>query len=180
MGTLAPNDRKMRELILLVARASADDPRMGAVKLNKALFHIDFAAYRDLGTPVTAHPYRKLDEGPAPKYFTSLRADLIDEGAAHLEGRDVGMDNPMHVLVADREADTSVFSAEELAIVQRVLEGMRNKSGAVVSRESHELIGWQVADLYEEIPYETAFLVEPDQADIDRGRELARQYGWGA
>lgn len=178
MTGMNPDDRKMRELILLVASESANDSKMGAVKLNKALFHIDFAAFRDLGRPITGQPYRRLPEGPAPVELTRLRADLFREHAAHLEQRPSGMRNPMDVIVADREPDMSLFSEEELELIRRVLEGMRYKTGTTLSAESHELIGWQTPGADDEIPYASAYFAPADQTDIDRGVELAQQHGW--
>ncbi len=180
MSGMPPDDRKMRELILFVAQESVDDPRMGATKLNKALYHIDFAAYRDFGHSITGQPYRRLSQGPVPRYLLKFRDQLIAQGAAHVEQKGVGMPNPMEVIVADRESDVSVFTAEEVALVRRVLAGMKHKSGDVLSRESHELIGWIAAEDGEDIPYETAFLVPPDQTAVDRAREVARQHDWGS
>jgi hypothetical protein len=39
------NDEKLSELILLISEWSQSDPRFGAIKLNKLLFHCDFSAY---------------------------------------------------------------------------------------------------------------------------------------
>ena len=35
---IRPDDAKLKELILLICKESEDDPRFGAVKLNKLLF----------------------------------------------------------------------------------------------------------------------------------------------
>ena len=47
-----PDDRKLAEMILLIAKRSEGDPAFGAVKLDKLLFHCDFSAYLTYGTPI--------------------------------------------------------------------------------------------------------------------------------
>ncbi len=73
---------KFRELFLYIAESCAEDPRFGAVKLNKILYYADFEAYRRLGEPITGDTYRKLSEGPAPGWLLQQRSILLDSGAA--------------------------------------------------------------------------------------------------
>jgi hypothetical protein len=42
---IRPNDAKLRELILLISEWCQADPKFGAIKLNKLLFHADFSAF---------------------------------------------------------------------------------------------------------------------------------------
>jgi len=44
---MPPNDDKLRELILLIAEWCQADPKFGAIKLNKLLFHADFFSVPD-------------------------------------------------------------------------------------------------------------------------------------
>ncbi|MBX3032004.1 MAG: SocA family protein [Chloroflexi bacterium] len=178
MAAREPDDRKLAELILLVSRESANDRFMGAIKLNKVLFHCDFRAYLELGQAITWHPYRKLREGPVPRRLPEVRQALIDAGAAHMEYEDVGGDRPLERLVPDRDPDLRLFSDMEMTVVRAVLDRMRRMTGAQASAETHQLLAWQVADMYEDIPYETAFLGRPTEADRSRARELADQHGW--
>ena len=62
------DDEKLKELILLLARASEGDPNFGTVKLNKELFYSDFLAYRLFGKAITGHEYIALELGPGPKH----------------------------------------------------------------------------------------------------------------
>jgi len=174
----AADDRKLRELMLYIASRSMDDPHMGALKLNKVLFRIDFGAYLNLGAPVTGHPYFKLPEGPAPRHLVEVRRGLIDEGLARLDPMDVGATHDLMRLVPLRDPDLRVFSREQIAYADKVLEELADSSGTAVSDETHLLVGWNLAKLHETIPYETAFLGRATPADIARGRELSRLHGW--
>ncbi|HZQ34887.1 MAG TPA: hypothetical protein VFD32_03065 [Dehalococcoidia bacterium] len=82
-------------------------------------------------------------------------------------------------IIPRRAANLSLFSNEELAIVDGVLEALRFFTAQDVSALSHMELGWRIAAYREAIPYETVFLSNqgPTAADITRGQELARELG---
>lgn len=167
---------KFRELILYIAEKSEEDPRFGAVKLNKILYYSDFNAYRRLGAPITFATYQKLNEGPAPKELLPQRHILISEGEVELEYRPY-FDNVQQRVKALRKPNYDEFSAEERAIVDEVIEFMWFMSGREASEYSHRELGWKIAELGDEIPYETAWLSSesvPQEAE-EYGRQLARE-----
>lgn len=174
------DDRKLRELMLYIANRSIDDPWMGATKLNKVLFRCDFGAYLTLGESITGHPYFRLPQGPAPRYLLPVRDSLIKEGAVDLRAEDLGPDRkPLERLVPLREANTSVFTKEQLAFIDGVIEGAWMDTGTDMANETHLMVGWRVAAHKEVIPYETALIADrATPADIERGMDLARQHGW--
>jgi uncharacterized phage-associated protein len=173
------NDYKMAELMLYVAARSESDPAMGAVKLNKVLYHSDFRAFLELGHPITGHRYVKLPHGPTPTSLLSVRNELVATGQAEVRKTDVGATKPQERLVALRRAATKAFTKQELAIVNAVLNELADMHGMALSRDSHKEPGWQMAAINEPIPYETAFIARSaDRTDIARARELAEQYGW--
>lgn len=174
----AADDRKLRELILYIADRAMEDPHMGALKLNKVLFHIDFGAYLHLGAPITGHPYFKLREGPAPRHLVDVRETLLADGSARMKKEDVGMAHPLDRIVPLRKADLTMFSRRQIRFADSVMSELATSSGTAVSDETHLLVGWNLARMYETIPYETAFLGRATPEDIARGRELARLNGW--
>ena len=84
-------------------------------------------------------------------------------------------------LVALRDPDLSLFSGEEIALVDQVIEYLRGKSAKEVSELSHNR-AWWVAKLGGSIPYEAAFISDenPNERDVERGRELVEQHGWAS
>lgn len=179
MAGFAADDRKMRQLILYVLQRSENDPRMGGTKLNKVLFRSDFGAYLHLGQPITGHPYFKLKNGPAPRHLVEIRTAMIKDGLIRIEEIDVGAKKPMDRWVPLREADLSWFTGEQLGFVDGIIDAMASQTGTGASEGTHLMVGWRVAKLHENIPYETAFLSDrATTADIERGRELAQEHGW--
>lgn len=67
---------KLRQLILLISRASEGDSPFGSVKLNKILFFSDLTAYRRWGRTISGEEYQKLEHGPSPKRMKPLLDDM--------------------------------------------------------------------------------------------------------
>ena len=78
---IRPNDAKLVELILLISEWSQGDPKFGAIKLNKLLFHADFSAFLTTGEPITGQEYFALPQGPAPKRFKPITEKMKKGGA---------------------------------------------------------------------------------------------------
>jgi len=179
-------EAKLTELVLYVADRCWRDAHYGVLTLNKTLFYADFAAYRELGAPITGVEYRKYPHGPAPAVMKLLRDQLQRNGQAWeyrspapcLYESDEEMVEKR--LLARRAADVGVFSSSEISLVDRVIEWLRPMTGAEASRHSHGHPGWRLARMGEKIPYFAALL--PDQpallpaADFARAQAVARRY----
>ncbi len=151
------DEAKFRELILYIADKSKEDPRFGAVKLNKVLYYSDFEAYRRLGQSITGASYQKLSEGPAPFQMLPQRRIVLDSGDAEMVCRPY-FTGTQHRLVAQRSPREDLFDKEELDIVDQVIKGVWHMTAREVSEFSHRELGWQATTLGDEIPYQTAWL----------------------
>jgi hypothetical protein len=173
------NEQKFRELILYLAQASQGDPRFGATKLNKLLFFCDFLAYRNLGRSISGESYMRLEHGPAPRRLLAVRRELVEFGDCTVERRGKGS-HRQERLVPRRDPDRSIFSQEEIDVMDHVLAELRRSNASEVSELSHRFIGWQAVGLQEEIPYETVFVGipgPPTDDDIAYARRLAEELG---
>ena len=157
MKALEFDPKKFSESILYIARKSEEDPRFGAVKLNKILYFSDFNAFRLLGSPITGAQYQKLSEGPAPREMLGVRRTLIDAGRIRIEFRPYFNGVQQRVEAID-EPDVSVFAEGEVRIMDEAIDALWNMSARQASDLSHTEIGWQVAGQGETIPYETTWL----------------------
>lgn len=169
---------KFKELILYIAQKQQDDQTFGRVKLAKLLFFADFEAYGRLGEAISGASYQKLEQGPAARQYKPVSYEMYGDGDIREEVGD-SFGHTQMKLVPLREARVSVFTDEELAIIDQIVEEHRGMSAAEISEKSHRLMGWRVARLHERIPYEAVFIgatARPD--DIERARELALERGW--
>lgn len=160
MEAMDYDERKFAELVLYVAAGLGKDPAGGATKLNKALFFSEFAHVRARGRPITGAEYQKLERGPAPRRLLPVRDALIEQEAAELVAEEY-LGYVQQRLVARRPADTSLFAASELEIVDQVLEELRQHTGTGASNLSHADMGWRMVEMGETIPYESAYLRRP-------------------
>ena len=171
---MAYDERKFAEALLYVAKALADDPAGGAVKINKALFNADFGHMRAYGEPITGADYQKLTHGPAPRRLLPVRTGLVQSGAAEMR-EELYLGRTVKRLVPLRDPDVSSLSPTEREMLDQAIDAEKRRSGAESSAASHREPGWQMVEENESIPYETAFLRRPVLTERVRRRvaELA-------
>lgn len=174
------NGQKFKELILYLAESSGKDPGFAATKLNKLLYFIDFEAYRRLGRSITGARYQKLPWGPAAVEFLPMQDELFRDELARIELRERG-GYQQRVTIPLSSSDRSVFLSEEIAIIEDVVEELRQYDATGSSEYSHEhSAGWQVVEEGGLIPYRTALISTKSipEEDLDRAREYVRARGW--
>lgn len=167
------NDKKLAELILLIAERSQGDPTFGAVKLNKLLFYCDFTAYLTFGSPITGQEYFALKNGPAPRRLKPVTTKMANDGEfAIQETQYCGY--RQNKPIALRPADVSVFTPEEINLIDQIIQKNRGKNATQISDESHLFVGWRVARDQETIPYQTALVGfrKPTAAEREYGLTL--------
>jgi hypothetical protein len=167
-----PNDDKLRELILLISEWSQVDPKFGAIKLNKLLFHADFSSFLTYGHAITGQEYFKLPQGPAPR-----RLKLLTENMKNV-GEFAWQEVPYHghiqkKPIALRPADPNKFTGPEVIIVRQTVEKFWSMTATEISEQSHLFLGWKAARLKETIPYSTALVSRRPPSEHERQRGLA-------
>ena len=178
---VSEEEAKFAEFVLYVADKTRADHRGGAVKLNKYLYFAEFSAVRRLGRPITGVEYQKLTHGPAPRRLLPVRDALIADGSARLERRQDAFGYEHTDLVPLREANLSHFSADEIRIIDEVVEELLPLTGTQVSDLSHRDAAWLIVNVGETIPYELALVAAPDEIEVteaiaSRASELVGQY----
>ena len=170
---ILPDDDKLKELILYIVSNCDNDDTFGAVKLNKILFFADYLSYLTYGKPITGHEYQALPRGPAPRKLIPIREEMEGEDDVVLIKRQ-WRGHEQHRLIALREPDLSIFSAAEIALVDKLISSWWGRNANEISNKSHKFIGWQFARDGETIPYNVALvgLRSPTPDEIFRGLEL--------
>jgi hypothetical protein len=170
------NKTKFQELLLYVADKSKNDRNFGAVKLNKILFYSDFLAFGNWGEAITGATYCRRPQGPCPRALVAARDDLVSNGAAELRPVQVGPYTQKR-LVPKRAANTNVFAARELELVDQVIGRLKSDTAKDVSERTHDLDAWNLAEPDEDIPYFTVLLgagrVELSPEDVALGETVA-------
>jgi hypothetical protein len=169
------SEEKFRELVLYVSQKCAFDPTFGATKLNKILFYSDFFAFAKSGAPITGAEYQRLRNGPAPRMLLPVRAKMIQEQILGIQEVPLKSGRIQKRTVGLRQPNLRIFTGDEIAMVDYIIEALSDCDAETVSDISHRMVGWQIALEGETIPYETVFLSnEPlSEAEILRGQEIA-------
>jgi len=155
------------------------DPKFGDTKFQKLLYWIDFGAYRKLGAPITGAAYKRFQHGPVAEPFWRERDVLENVGAVTVEPRSF-FNRKQKVTRAQREADLSIFTRNEIQLIEEVVDQYQHHNASDVRELSHLEAGWQLTDEKEVIPYETVLIERgPLPPSVQqKGNELLQRYGW--
>jgi hypothetical protein len=170
---------KSKQLILHICKKMENVAGFGSVVLAKVLFYTDHSQYLEHGRTITGFKYIKQKNGatPAPAQFLPLRDDLIREGKliiretpylGRIQKRPVAREFP----------NLSVFSPEEVSVIDSIIEYFKDANATMASELSHDELGWQLAAPREEIP-PCAYLLteaEVDDSDIEWAEQQIEEY----
>ena len=135
--------------------------RLGRTRLAKILWLSDVEHYRQTGFTITgSDDYRKDEFGPRHRNLY----DAIDtlKAAGAVVGREsltpVG---PRHELIPLRRPDVSMFTADEIAVVDRITAAVIKLSAKEASDLTHDEV-WEAASFNERIPVAAAAPIDGD------------------
>jgi hypothetical protein len=176
----APDQQKLRGLVLYISLHSEGDQYFGLTKLYKLLFNSDFLAYRLFGESITGQVYRALPYGPVPNKMDRFIQHLVrvndilireEHFYGQLQKRPIAL----------REPEVNIFQSKELDLVHSLLDRFRQSSAIQVSQASHQFLGWNLAEQGEVVPYSVALLdrgelTEREQAHARRVERRAKEW----
>lgn len=144
--------KRFKKLVHYVCASCSDPTKLGATKLNKALWYADTYSYRALGHTISGEKaYIKRQFGPVPKHILEALRELEVDGAIHVRTRDY-FGKPKREFISLQEPDESAFTEDELDIVDQVIAAICDEhTAASISDLSHDTI-WDAAAMGEEIP----------------------------
>lgn len=150
------NVRKFKEVLLYVTGKIGALPHVGQTVLYKILYFIDFDYYELYEKPLIGAKYIKNTYGPTPVDFAKITREMERENALSIM-TDTYFDKKQTKYLPRREADLSLFSAQELAHIDKCLQRYGDKNAHELSAYSHEDIPWITAEDRHPIEYESVF-----------------------
>lgn len=143
---------KFKALTHFIMHECADNPsRLGATRLNKALWHADVLAYRATGMSVTGDKYVKRQNGPVPAEILATIRELASENKILVQEPEAQYDPRKFISL--EKPDTSSLSENEMEIARFAISHVCSKTTTEVSNETHDII-WDAAKIGEPIPME--------------------------
>ncbi len=141
---------KFKALVHFVVHECQDNPsKLGAIRLNKALWYTDVAAYRATGASVTNEAYVKRKMGPVPSHILATIEELKAENRLHVREPQDQFDSRKYISLASPDAGT--LSEDEKNLARAVLSAVLGQTANAISEMTHDII-WDAAEDGEEIP----------------------------
>ncbi len=138
---IEPGQERMVEALLYVAHEGSRDPMLGKTKIYKMLVIADILAKASLGETITRWKYMRFKNGPVP-----YLAQKYLESSPDVKIVKVPLTNrhhPLNRVVPLREADKSMFSPEELNLLDMALGLACQGNADNISDLSHGLPAWR-------------------------------------
>jgi len=169
------NKEKFKNLVLYIC-SKCEPKEFGSTKLNKVLWYSDMFSYLYLQKPITGEIYVKRQFGPVPKHIIPIITEMEYENQIVTRNAELfGYDKKEYIAL--KKADLSSFTADEISMVDDLIEFIcKEHTAKTISEASHDRI-WELAEIGEEIPYH-AFLAskigEIDKEDVEWATKDAR------
>ena len=173
------DEQKFKALVLYVIWRTGDVRDFGATKLNKVLWFSDARSFEALGQSITGETYIRQKFGPVPRHIVPTLEDLQNEGAVQ-SWTEPYFDFEVTRYRAHGPADTSLFSADQLGLIDWWIKHIAEQHTAIsISEASHDY-AWKIAKLGEELPFH-AFLAsrirQPRDDELAWAKDAAGQVG---
>lgn len=145
---------KIINLILMFAKKG-----ILKTKLLKEMFYADFLNYKYTGESITGLEYAKLPYGPVPDNFEKIITECKNE---ELISYNIEYKNEyeLHNIKSLTEIDETVFTNEELDIIDKVIEFFKNYKSKEIADFSHEEKAYIETNFSDKISYDYAFDIE--------------------
>jgi hypothetical protein len=141
---------KFKALVHFMVHECREHPgRLGAIRLNKALWYTDVVAYKMNGVPVTGETYVKRKHGPVPSHILATLRALQEEGKILIREPEHQYDPRKFLALASPEP--AHLSDDERELARSILDLVCGYSANEISELTHDII-WNAAAEGEEIP----------------------------
>jgi len=164
------NLKKFKEVLLYILNKVGSKPNIGETVIYKILYFIDFNYYEKYEKQLIGATYIKNHYGPTPKEFVKIVEEMIKSNEI------VPVENkyfkyPQKKYLPLREPNLSLLNANELKMIDYVLDKLSDMNAKKISEYSHKDIPWLSADEGEIIDYESVFYRIPEYSVRDSDDE---------
>jgi len=132
---------------------------LGATKLNKLLYYLDFIAARDKGQSVTGDQYINKQFGPVPANVDDVLTTLKTQEAIDVQ-KVAHKDGEMFKYDAKKEPDLSVFDEYEKDLLAKICEEFSLWKTEKIVNQTHLEAPWFYSKPYEIVDYKYAKDIE--------------------
>lgn len=150
------NLEKFREIFLYILNKIGSKPNIGETVVNKLLYFIDFNYYEKFEEQLIGATYIKNQYGPTPIEFKKIVDKMIqDKEIEKIESRHFNF--PQTKYLPLRRPDLSKLKANEIELIDDVLNRISDMNAAQISEYSHNDVPWITTQDGKIIEYESVF-----------------------
>jgi transcriptional regulator with XRE-family HTH domain len=154
------NIKKFREVLLYILTKVGSKPNVGEAVLYKLLYFIDFNYYEKYEEQLVGATYIKNTYGPTPKEFIKIVSDM-EKRQELMKVEDKYFQYPQRKYLPLRSPDLSVLQAQEIKMIDEVLERLSDMNANKISDYSHNDVPWITTRNGDVIKYESVFYRTP-------------------
>lgn len=149
------NLEKFKEVLLYILNKVGSKPNIGETVIYKLLYFIDFDFYEKYEEQLIGATYIKNHHGPTPVEFKKIIGKMQDRELTRIESQ--YFDYPQTKYLPLRSPDLTKLKANEVEIIDSVLNRLSDMNASQVSEYSHNDVPWLTTEDGEIIEYESVF-----------------------
>ncbi len=153
------NFEKFKEVLLYILNKVGSKPNIGETVLYKLLYFTDFDFYEKYEEQLIGATYIKNYYGPTPLEFEKIVDEIMDKEIIKVESK--YYDYPQRKYLPLRKADLSKLRANEIEVIDKVLDKLSDMNAKQISDYSHDDVPWLTTEDNEVIEYESVFYRTP-------------------
>ncbi len=147
---------KFKEVLLYILNKVGSKPNIGETVIYKLLYFVDFDCYEKYEEQLIGATYIKNRYGPTPIEFKKIVDKMIkDEEIIKVTSN--YFEYPQTKYLPLRKPDLSILMANEIEIIDEVLNRLSDMNAAQISEYSHNDIPWLTTENGKFIEYEAVF-----------------------
>ncbi len=150
------NEKKYKNLILFFA-SKVKNGTLGKLKMMKLLYFLDFDYFEKYGKSVTGDEYLRWENGPIPKMAEKILKSMNGKDIK-ITKKKIGFGyNDQQLIESTKDFDVSLFSKEELLMMEETANKWEKFSGAEMKMASHGEAPWIATKPNDVIDYNLAY-----------------------
>ena len=153
------NLEKFKEVLLYMLNKVGSKPNIGETVIYKLLYFADFDFYEKYEEQLIGATYIKNHYGPTPVEFANIVDQIMDKEIIKVESK--YYDYPQRKYLPLRKADLSKLRANEIEVIDKVLDKLSDMNATQISDYSHDDVPWLTTKDNEVIEYESVFYRTP-------------------
>ncbi len=151
---------KFKEILIYILNRVGSKPSIGETAIYKLLYFIDFDFYEKYEEQLIGATYIKNHYGPTPVEFkTIVEKMMADQDIVKI--KDSYFDYPQTKYLPLRKANLSGIKANEIELIDGVLNKLSDMNATQISEYSHNDVPWLTTGNGEVIEYESVFYRTP-------------------